>query len=161
MDWSEMFFQNWSGIVRTVVVGSLAYASLVLFLRISGKRTLAKLNAFDLVVTVALGSTLSAIILQESIALAEGAIALALLILLQFLVTFMSVRSGRFASALRSEPALLARDGQFCSSAMKQERVTQDEALSAIRASGGNDMKDVSMLILESDGTISVVMRSK
>lgn len=161
MDWSEMFFQNWSGIVRTVVVGSLAYASLVLFLRISGKRTLAKLNAFDLVVTVALGSTLSAIILQESIALAEGAIALALLILLQFLVTFMSVRSGRFASALRSEPDLLARDGQFCTSAMKQERVTQDEALSAVRASGGNDIDEVAILILESDGTISVVMRSK
>ena len=51
----------------------IAYAALVLFLRISGKRTLAKLNAFDLVVTVALGSTLSAIILQESIALAKGA----------------------------------------------------------------------------------------
>ena len=53
-----MLFQDWGGIVRTVVVGSLAYVTLVLFLRVSGKRTLAKLNAFDLVVTVALGSTL-------------------------------------------------------------------------------------------------------
>ena len=44
-----MFFQNWEGIVRTIIVGILAYATLVLFLRISGKRTLAKLNAFDVV----------------------------------------------------------------------------------------------------------------
>ena len=160
MDWSEMFFQNWSGIVRTLLVGSLAYVTLVLFLRISGKRTLAKLNAFDLVVTVALGSTLSAIILQESVALAEGAAALALLILLQFLVTFLSVRSAGFAGALRSEPALLARDGAFCMAAMKRERITQDEALSAVRASGGNDIAKVEALILESDGTLSVVMRS-
>ncbi len=160
MDWSEMFFQNWSGIVRTLLVGSLAYVTLVLFLRISGKRTLAKLNAFDLVVTVALGSTLSAIILQESVALAEGAAALALLILLQFLVTFLSVRSAGFAAALRSEPALLARDGAFCMAAMKRERITQDEALSAVRASGGNDIAKVEALILESDGTLSVVMRS-
>lgn len=80
MDWSGMIFQDWRGIARTVIVGFLAYATLVFFLRVSGKRTLAKLNAFDLVVTVALGSTLSAIVLQESVALAEGAMALALLI---------------------------------------------------------------------------------
>lgn len=155
-----MIFQNWSGIVRTLLVGSLAYATLVLLLRISGKRTLAKLNAFDLVVTVALGSTLSAIILQESIALAEGATALALLILLQFLVTFWSVRSARFASALRSDPTLLVRGGQFCSDAMKGERITRGEALSAVRAAGGGDIADVDLLILESDGTLSVVLRS-
>lgn len=55
-----MLFQGWPGLARTAVVGSMAYAGLVLFLRISGKRTLSKLNAFDLVVTVALGSTLAA-----------------------------------------------------------------------------------------------------
>ena len=72
MDLSGMFFQGWTGVVRTVIVGVLAYAGLVLVLRISGKRTLAKLNAFDLVVTVALGSILASILLQESVALAEG-----------------------------------------------------------------------------------------
>lgn len=159
MDWSAMLFQNWSGIVRALVVGSLAYVTLVLFLRISGKRTLAKLNAFDLVVTVALGSTLSAIILQETIALAEGAAALALLIFLQFVVTFSSVRSKTFAKAIRSEPTLLARDGAFCSSAMQRERITEDEALSAIRSSGGRDVRQIEYLILESDGTISASLR--
>lgn len=160
MNLEGMFIQSWSGIVRTVLVGSLAYATLVVFLRISGKRTLAKLNAFDLVVTVALGSTLSAIILQESISLAEGATALALLIFLQFVVTFWSVRSARFANAIRSEPALLARKGQFCSDAMKRERITEDEALSAVRAAGGKDITQVESLILESDGTLSVVLRA-
>ena len=63
MDWSGMFFQGWEGILRTVIVGILGYVTLVAFLRISGKRTLAKLNAFDLVVTVALGSTLAVIFL--------------------------------------------------------------------------------------------------
>jgi uncharacterized membrane protein YcaP (DUF421 family) len=125
MNWSDMFFQNWEGIIRTVIVGVLAYASLVVFLRVSGKRTLAKLNAFDLVVTIALGSTLSAILLQESVALAKGGTALALLIFLQYLVTFMSVRSKSIASVARSEPSLLARDGTFCQEAMRHQRVTQ------------------------------------
>jgi len=156
MDWSEMFFQDMQGIVRTLIVGTLAYIVLVLFLRISGKRTLAKLNAFDLVVTVALGSTLSAILLQESIALAEGAVALALLIFAQFLVTFFSVRSSRFAQIVRSEPTLLAKDGRFCQSALTSQRVTRNEALSVVRAQGGRDIADVQFLVLESDGSISV-----
>ena len=101
MNWGEMFFQDPQGIVRMLIVGTLAYVALVLFLRISGKRTLAKLNAFDLVVTVALGSTLSAILLQESIALSEGLVALGLLILAQYLVTFFSVRSSSVAGLVR------------------------------------------------------------
>lgn len=159
MDWDRMFFQDWEGIARTLVVGVLAYGALILFLRISGKRTLAKLNAFDLVVTVALGSTLSAIILQESVALAEGAVALALLILAQYAVTFTSVRSTFFASLVRSEPALLARNGQYCPETMRRQRITQDEVLSAIRSSGGLHLSKVESAILESDGTISVTLQ--
>ena len=175
MDFSALFFQDFAGIVRTLVVGTLAYVVLVIFLRISGKRTLAKLNAFDLVVTVAigstlatvllsktvaLGSTLSAILLQKSIPLAEGATALALLICLQALVTLLSVRSSRFAGLVRSEPTLLARDGQFCTAAMRRERVTQDEVLGTVRSSGGRDITDVDFMVLESDGSISVRLRA-
>lgn len=159
MDLSEMLFQDWTGIVRTVLVGLMAYITLVLFLRISGKRTLAKLNAFDFVVTVALGSSLSAIMLQESIALAEGATALAVLILAQFGATFMSVRSAKFADLMRSEPSLLARGGAFCPQTMRRERVTEEEALSAIRNQGGSGVAEVENLVLESDGTLSVVFR--
>lgn len=156
MDWSEMVFQDWSGIGRTLLVGTLAYVTLVLFLRISGKRTLAKLNAFDLVVTVALGSTLSAILLQDSIALAQGATALGLLIGLQYGVTYLSVRWHGFAKLVRSEPTLLVRDGQYCEGAMRRARITPDEAMSAIRAAGTDELARVAYLVLESDGTLSV-----
>lgn len=156
MNWTDMFFQDWEGIARTVVVGGLAYVSLVLFLRVSGKRTLAKLNAFDLVVTIALGSTLSAVLLQGSVALAEGATAFGLLILLQFAVASLSVHSERFANLVRSEPALLVRDGAFCLSAMRRERITESEVLSAARAAGTDGISSVRYLILESDGSISV-----
>lgn len=159
MNWSGMFFQDWEGVVRTLMVGLLAYATLVMFLRVSGKRTLAKLNAFDLVITVALGSTLSAIVLQESVALAEGAAALALLIIAQYAVTFISVRSTAFAAAVRSEPALLAKDGSLCDVAMRRERITRPEILSAIRSGGGHGVVDVDTVILESDGSISVSLK--
>src|SRR6187551_1588083 len=47
--WTEILFQNWSGLIRTIIVGALAYAALIATLRTSGKRTLSKMNAFDLV----------------------------------------------------------------------------------------------------------------
>lgn len=159
MNWSDIFFHDWDGLIRTVIIGLLAYVTLVLFLRISGKRTLAKLNAFDLVVTVALGSTLSSILLQESVALAEGALALALLIVAQFVVTYFSVRFPSFAQAVRSEPILLARDGMAYDAAMRRERITHEEMLSAVRAHGGTELGDVAFIVLESDGTLTVRLR--
>ena len=78
-----MFFDDWFGLLRVMVVGVAAYAALVALLRASGKRTLAKLNAFDFVVTVALGSTLATVLLSKDVALAEGLRAFALLTGLQ------------------------------------------------------------------------------
>ncbi|WP_246669733.1 YetF domain-containing protein [Agrobacterium sp. B1(2019)] len=118
---------------------------------------MAKLNAFDLVVTVALGSTLSAILLQESIALAEGATALAVLILLQYAVTCASVRSKAAANIFRSEPTLLLSNGFYCHDTMKRQRITEDEVKSAIRSSGTDNVQAISAVVLESDGTLSVI----
>ncbi|KUJ86587.1 MAG: hypothetical protein XD36_2964 [Halomonas sp. 54_146] len=87
------FFNGWGSLLRVIVVGVLAYAALVFFLRISGNRTLSKMNAFDLIVTVALGSTLATVLLSKDVALAEGAVAMALLISLQFIITWFSVRT--------------------------------------------------------------------
>lgn len=71
-----MFFRDWAGVLRVIVVGTCAYVAVVAMLRLSGKRTLAKMNAFDFVVTVALGSTLASIITSERVVLAEGVTAL-------------------------------------------------------------------------------------
>jgi uncharacterized membrane protein YcaP (DUF421 family) len=72
----HFLFESWSTSFRTAVVRVLAYVMLVGVLRVSGKRTLAKMHAFDLVVTVALGSTLATILLSKDVALAEGITAL-------------------------------------------------------------------------------------
>ncbi|HSA81493.1 MAG TPA: hypothetical protein VLE23_11785 [Geminicoccaceae bacterium] len=108
-----MLFDSWTGLSRVLLVGTLAYAALVLLLRISGKRTLTKLNAFDLVVTVALGSTLASVLLSKSVALAEGVLALGLLIFLQYGIAWLSVRSSRFQSFIKAEPTLLVHRGRF------------------------------------------------
>lgn len=153
-----MFFNSWAGMARTALVGILAYAALILFLRVSGKRTLSKMNAFDFVVTVALGSTLATILLSKDTPLAEGLLALALLILLQFIITWLSVRSKSVNRLVKAEPRLLFYQGEFLWSAMKTERVNEGEVLQAMRSQGMNH-NAVEAVVLETDGSFSVVKR--
>ena len=155
-----MFFDSWSSLLRVIVVGTLAYVSLVLLLRISGKRTLAKLNAFDLVVTVALGSTLATVLLNRSVALAEGIAAFALLAGLQYFVAWLSVRSARFSALVKSEPTLLLHRGRFLDHAMQGQRVTREEVISALRASNVVRPEDAAAVVLETDGSLSVISAS-
>jgi uncharacterized membrane protein YcaP (DUF421 family) len=152
-----VLFDDWQGIVRVFVVGTLAYAAIVIALRASGKRTLSKMNAFDLIVTVALGSTLAMTMLSKNTALAEGITAMLLLILLQLVVTWLSVRSQRFQSLVKAQPALLVRDGRMILSAMLAERVTSEEILAAVRGSGNSQLEENCSVVLETDGSLSVV----
>ncbi|RDI57940.1 DUF421 domain-containing protein [Microvirga subterranea] len=156
-----MFFDSWSGLGRVLVVGTLAYVALVAILRISGKRSLAKLNAFDLVVTVALGSTLATILLSDRVALAEGVLAMVLLIVLQFGITWLSVRSPGFRTMVKNEPTLLLREGRFLEGAMRTQRITRDEVTAALRASGVADAAQAAAVILETDGSLSVIRRDQ
>lgn len=153
----RMLFQDWAGLLRTVVVGVLAYSALVLLLRVSGKRTLSKMNAFDFVVTVALGSTLASVLLTEDVALAEGVLAFGLLVALQFVVAWASVRSKAVGRLVKSEPRMLLYRGEFLRGAMRVERVTEEEVRAAVRAQGIAAVGEVEAVVLETDGSFSVV----
>lgn len=154
---TEFLFDDWRGLWRTLVVGVLAYIALVTLLRSSGKRTLAKMNAFDFIVTVALGSTLATVLLSKDVALAEGVLAFIVLILLQFSVAWLSVRFPWVEALVKSEPTLLLYRGKFLRPAMQRERVSQSEIEAAVRQQGIADPAAVAAVVLETDGTFSVI----
>ena len=113
-----MWFDSWSDILRILAVGTAAYVALVLLLRISGKRTLAKLNAFDWVVSVALGSTLASILLSSDVSWSEGVVALVLLAALQFAVAWTTSHLPGGRSVVTARPTLLLEDGTVLTEAM-------------------------------------------
>ena len=152
-----MFFDSWAGLARVAVVGTLAYVGLVALLRVSGKRTLSKMNAFDLVVTVALGSTLATVLLSKDVALAEGILAFALLIGLQFAITWLSVRSATVRRFAKAEPTLLLHRGRLLREAMRRERVTEPEILAAVRSQGIASLDEVEAVVLETDASFTTI----
>ncbi|MBD3243068.1 MAG: DUF421 domain-containing protein [Chitinivibrionales bacterium] len=156
-----MWFSGWLPLVRTAVVGILAYAGLVLLLRISGRRTLSKMNAFDLIVTVALGSTLATVLVSKEVTLSQGLLAFALLIGIQFVVTWASVRAYWVRSLVTGEPALLLYRGEFLPAALRKARVTKDEVRAAVRGAGMANVDEADAVVLETDGSFSVVRRGQ
>ena len=108
-----MWFDSWAEILRVVVVGSASYASVVILLRFSGKRTLGQLNAFDFLVTVAFGSTLATILLSQDVAFFEGLTALVVLAALQFAVAWASAHVPATRTVVASKTAALVVSGEI------------------------------------------------
>ncbi|RBW67809.1 DUF421 domain-containing protein [Bacillus taeanensis] len=152
-----MFFNGWSGIERILILGSSSYIALIVFLRLFGKRTLSKMNAFDLVVTVATGSILSIILLDKKVPLAEGITALLLLIILQYIIAWLSSRFQKVDTIVKSNPRLLYYNSRFLKDAMKKERITEMDILQAVRKYGYSSLEEVKLIVLEADGAISVL----
>ena len=130
-------------------------------MRVSGKRTLAQLNAFDFIVTVAFGSTLATVALSSSVAWVEGALALALLAALQFVVAWAAVHMSWFRRAVTSAPTVLVRDGRPVHSALVGQRISEESLNQIVRSAGIGGLELVAAVVLESNGKISVVPDSQ
>ena len=155
------FFNTWSDIVRVLVLGIAGYIALIFFLRVSGKRTLSKLNASDFVITVALGSTFGSFILSKDISLSEGLTGLAVLIWLQHMISWLTVRSDFIKGVVRGEPTLVYYNGEYLKDAMKRSRVVESEIEQSVRNEGHANLEDVGAVILETDGSFSIIGRSE
>lgn len=153
----DLFFSGWEPLVRTAAMTVLGYAGMVVLLRVSGHRTLSKMNAFDQVVTIALGSTLASLILTRSVSLSQGLLAILLLIALQYVLTWLSVRLPRVRRMIGGEPVLLLHRGHFLGEAMRRARVSRDEILACVRQDGRGSLQEVQAVVLETNGTISVI----
>lgn len=154
-----IFFDGWDGIIRVIITTIVAYFVVIAMLRISGKRTLAKMNAFDFIVTIALGSILGAVILNKKIPLAEGLFAVALLICLQYLITFISVRSRGFKKFISSDPTLLFYKGNMLNKVLKKERISIGEVYKSVREAGEANFENIDAIVLEATGDITIIQK--
>jgi uncharacterized membrane protein YcaP (DUF421 family) len=157
MDTANIFFDNWSKVGRAALLALFAYGALVILLRISGKRTLSKLNVFDFVFVVALGSVLASTILSPNTTLANGVTAFVVLMAMQVTLSYLCVASHRVDDFVNGRPTLLLHRGRFINDAMKRERVTKEELLAALRNANVRKFDEIDAVVLETDGTFSIV----
>jgi len=152
---------GWLPVVRIIVVGTLTYLGIILILRVSGKRTLASMNAFDFIITVAMGSAFGRILTARTVSVAEALVAFLLLICLQFIITYIETRSKGFHRLMTSQPALLYYKGNFIEKNLQRERLRKNDLLGAVRKNNFGDLSDVEAIVLETDGTFSIIRKKE
>jgi uncharacterized membrane protein YcaP (DUF421 family) len=158
---APFFFNGWYNIGRTVTLSILGFTALMIMLRVSGKRTLSKLNVFDFVFVVAVGSVFAATIIEKDVSLVEGMASLATLIGIQVALAKLAACSPTAERIINGTPTLLLSHGKFISHALRKERVTEEEVRAAIREEGVKRVEDVAAVVLENDGTITVAWEAK
>jgi uncharacterized membrane protein YcaP (DUF421 family) len=139
-------------ILRPVIV----YLFLVVFLRIFGKRELAQLNPFDLVVLLSLSNTVQNAMIGDDNSVTGGVVGAFALLAINWLLMWVLYRAPKAAAALEGHPSTLIRAGVVQEAELKKQSLTQEELISALNRNGFNDPEDVELCVLEPNGTFFV-----
>ena len=138
---------------------AVVYVFLFVFTRALGKRELAEMSAFELIVLVTIGDLVQQGVTQEDFSVTGSILAVSTFGLLSLTLGFVSFKLPRARPVLEGSPVLVVRDGAFLGDVLHLERLTKDEVLEAARDQGIRDLREVEVGILEPDGKFSFIKR--
>lgn len=156
---SSYFWTGWSPIWHTLLVGTVGYLALVILLRGTGPRTMAKMTPLDFVIAVTLGSTFGRVVTAVEVSLAQAITALVLLVVVQWALASVRARWRPMRRLLDSPPSLLYYDGELQDRALRRHRLTEVDVHTAARQSGHGSLGDVQAVVLHQDGSLGVIAR--
>ena len=142
--------------VRTVLV----YAALLVLLHLAGKRQLAQLNSFDLVVLLLLSNVVQNAIIGNDDSLAGGLLGAVILVAANYALVRAAFMSPRFGKALQGGSTTLYEDGRFDERALRREAITKEELVAGLRRQG-MELDDVERVALEPEGTFNATPKPK
>jgi uncharacterized membrane protein YcaP (DUF421 family) len=134
----------------------LVYLGLLVLLRIAGKRDLAQLNSFDLVVLLLLSNVVQNAVIGADNSLVGGLIGAAVLVAANSVIVRMVARSGALSRALEGTDTLVARDGKLERRALRRLGLSEAEVVAAIRRQGASSIDEVRSATLSPGGAITV-----
>jgi uncharacterized membrane protein YcaP (DUF421 family) len=145
----------WEKVLRTVAV----YLVLAVLIRLAGKRDLAQLNAFDLVVVLLLSNVVQNAVIGPDNSLLGGAIGAVVLVAVNGAVVRLARRNDQVARLLEGTPTTLASDGHWDQGALRREGLRQADAEAALRRQNANSVKEVEAVRIEPGGAIVATLR--
>jgi uncharacterized membrane protein YcaP (DUF421 family) len=137
--------------IRTVAV----YACILLLLHLAGKRELAALNSFDLVVLLLLSNVVQNAIIGDDLSLVGGLLGAAILVAINYLLVRYAFLHPRVGGVLQGRGRTLVEGGRLDSDALRRERITPAELESVLRRQGVDGLAAVDRVVLEPEGTIT------
>jgi uncharacterized membrane protein YcaP (DUF421 family) len=155
-DLSQLAIPVWDLVLRSIVI----YLALLIGLRLFGKREVGQFTLFDLVMVLLVANAVQPAMTGPDSSLAGGLIIVVTLLVLNWTLGYLRLRSPIIRRALESNPTVIAQNGQWLPAALAREGVELEEAEASLREHGLDSVSDVKLAVLELDGTISVVPMS-
>jgi uncharacterized membrane protein YcaP (DUF421 family) len=152
----ESMFHLHLPVLEKIVRPMIVYLCLVFFLRLFGKRELAQLNPFDLVVLLSLSNTVQNAIIGDDNSITGGLIGAFTLLTINWALTRILFRMPKVNEALEGSETVLIRRGKLDHKSMEQEALTELELLSVVHKQGLNGFEEVEKCVLEPNGTFYV-----
>ena len=137
----------------------LFYILIIVMVRVVGERTTSEFNNFDWIINVAVGSLAASGILLRNVASVDGIAAIVVLAACQYITTRLVMRSDDVADVVKAEPTLLTHKGEYLRDAMARTRISEEEIKTALRAARITANSDANWVVLETNGTMSVIPR--
>jgi uncharacterized membrane protein YcaP (DUF421 family) len=148
---------SWHTVLEIAARTSVIYCLVLVGIRITGKREVGQMTPFDLTLLLLLSNSVQNAMTGPDTSLLGGAVAAAVLLLLNYLLADLSGMNRRFRRMIQGSPTLLVHNGEPIARHMTRERVSRDELDRALREHGCSSCKDVALAVLEVDGAISVL----
>ncbi|MBV7409515.1 DUF421 domain-containing protein [Maritimibacter sp. DP1N21-5] len=157
MEPAQIWISEPDRLLHVVASCVVFYIFIIGLTRLSGKRTTGNMNNFDWIITVGIGSIMASGILLRNVSMLDAMVAVSALAGLQWLTTWGTLRSHRFARWVKPRPRMLLRNGHLLGDALRYERITDDEVKSALRKAGLAHCDDAAWVVIETSGELSVI----
>ena len=155
-DWLTISTEQIYGITLSALV---VYVLLMIFIKINGLRSLAKMSAHDFAVTIAIGSLLAATVVQKEPSIGQGVLAIGIFILLQAMYSFWRLK--RSKPLLENEPLLLMKNGKILTENLISAQITQQDLIAKLREANVLQFSEVQAVVFEATGDVSVLHGAK
>lgn len=146
-----------TGILEIVIRTSAVYFFILFGLRVAGKREMGQMTVFDLVVILVIANAVQNAMVGSDASLTGGLVAAATLLAINFFISKLRYHYPLIAYWIGGMPTVIIQDGHFIPQALKKEALSEDEVMMAIREHGFDEVGQVHLAVLETDGSISVV----
>ena len=157
----NMFYNSAQRLIGAGVSAAILFVVIVVLIRLLGKRATGQMSNFDWMISITVGSLAASGILLEDVSLADVILAITVIGFLQWATAWLASRSEWFENIVRAKPRLLVHKGQLLEDDMRRERISRHEIYSYLRSKGLVRPDEANWVVLENDGTMTVIPRQE
>ncbi len=159
MDWKNIFFGDldWAFALEILLRSVIMFTTVIVFLRLSGKKGVRQLSLFEVAIIISLGSAVGDPMFNKDAPIVPALIVMITIILFYLAITWLAVKSTRFESLLEGDPIYIIEEGMFNLENGRKHNIAKDEFFAEMRQENIEHLGQIKQAILETNGKMSFI----